>query len=67
MLGQPRWHLAPGELLTVYVLPAEEALPACLEMSDWWVAGPAQHPTLTNDAGHRLQSVMEPGWEPGLS
>lgn len=32
-LGWPCWHLEPGELLTVLVLPAEEVVPCCLEMS----------------------------------
>lgn len=39
MLGQPRWHLEPGELLTALVLLAKEVLPACLEMSCWQGGG----------------------------
>lgn len=63
MLGQPRWHLEPGELLTALVLLAEEVLPACLEMSCWWGGGhcPCPPPSAPpGDAGPQAAAaVME--------
>lgn len=64
-LGWPHWCLEPGEPLTALVLLAEEALPACLEMSGRWGGGhcSAPHPPTPplEDAGPQAALVMEPG------